>query len=370
VAGTLFFRYPLGLGALADVIPAYFGGWAAPSGIPALRIPAAWVLYQPLLVFFGIAGVVQAWAARHPQYSNMRWLSLWAFFALAVAMLYPARQVADLAWALIPLWALTAMEIDWNLSSAWLRANIPIALGQAALIFLLLVFAWFAMAGLSNFTGDMQQMGLRSAILLIIGATAMAAVTSALVALGWSWHTARLVLVCGLTLSFGLYMLSVMWGSAHLRSVESQDLWSYASTTTQADLFSKTLTDLSEWNTGQNDNLQVVSTVNFPSIKWVLRNWPQLSFTREIPAGEQPAVILTPKDQNNLNNSQTYRGQEFGWEETQTWQGILPPDFPDWFAFRQAPHQSAAIILWVRSDLFPGHPVVSGSNPPGQNTSP
>jgi len=35
-----------------------------------------------------------------------------------------------------------------------------------------------------------------------------------------------------------------------------------------------------------------------------------------------------PKDQNNLNNSQTYRGQEFGWEETQTWQGILPRIFP------------------------------------------
>jgi len=141
---------------LEDGQPLWYTGAAHPGSL---------VLYQPLLVFFGIAGVVQAWAARHPQYSNMRWLSLWAFFALAVAMLYPARQVADLAWALIPLWALTAMEIDWNLSSAWLRANTPIALGQAALIFLLLVFAWFAMAGLSNFTGDMQQMGLRSAIL-------------------------------------------------------------------------------------------------------------------------------------------------------------------------------------------------------------
>jgi hypothetical protein len=95
-----------------------------------------------------------------------------------------------------------------------------------------------------------------------------------------------------------------------------------------------------------------------------------VSFTREIPAGEQPAIILTSKDQNNLNNSQTYRGQEFAWEETQTWQGILPPDFPSWFAFHQAPHQPASIILWARSDLFPSHPVVSGSTQPDQNTSP
>ena len=374
VAGTLFFRFPLGLGALADVLPAYFGGWTAPSGIPALRIPAAWVFYQPLVLFFGLAGVSRAWVARHPQYNHMRWLCLWAFFALAVAMLYPARQVADLAWALVPLWALTAMEIEWDLSSVGLRANKPIALGQAALIFLLLVFAWFAMASLRNFAGDMQQIGLRSAILLIIGAAAMATVTTLLVALGWSWQTARLGMVWGLALTLGLYMLSGMWRSAGLRAVYSdvigQDLWSSASTTTQADLFSKTMTDLSEWNTGQNDTLQVVSTVDFPSIKWVLRNWEQVSFTREIPAGEQPAIILTPKDQTNLNNSQTYRGQEFAWEETQTWQGILPPDFPSWFAFHEAPHQPAAIILWVRSDLFPSHPVVPGSSSPVQNTSP
>jgi hypothetical protein len=370
VAGTLFSRFPLGLGALADILPAYLGGWAVSSGIPALRIPAAWVFYQPLLLFFGLAGVARAWVARRPQDNNMRWLSLWAFFALAVAMLYPARQVTDLALALVPLWALTAMEIEWNLRSTGVRLNTSIALGQAALIFLLLVFAWFAMAGLSNFTGDLQQMSFRSAILLIVGAAAMATVTTLLVALGWSWQTARLGMVWGLTLTLGLYMLSGMWGSAHLRAVGSQDLWSSASTTTQADLFSKTITDLSEWNTGQNDTLQVVSTVNYPSIKWVLRNWQQVNYTNEIPAGEQPAIILTPKDQTNLNNSQTYRGQEFAWEETQTWQGILPPDFPSWFAFHQAPHQTAAIILWARSDLFPSHPVVSGSTQPVQNTSP
>jgi hypothetical protein len=374
VAGTLFFRFPLGIGALADILPAYFGGWVTPSGIPALRIPAAWVFYQPLLFFFGLAGVARAWIARHPQYNTMRWLSLWALFALAAAMLYPARQVTDLAWALIPLWALTAMEIEWDLSSIGLRAHKPIALGQAALIFLLLAFAWFAMASLRNFSGDMQQIGFRSAILLIIGAAAMAAVTTSLVALGWGWRTARLGMVWGLTLSLGLYMLSAMWGSAGLRAINSdvigQDLWSTASTTTQADLFSKTMTDLSEWNAGQNDTLQVVSTVDFPSIKWVLRNWRQVSFTREIPAGEQPAIILTPKDQPILNNSQAYRGHEFAWEETQTWQGILPPDFPSWFAFHEAPHQPVAIILWARSDLFPGHPVLQGSNLPVQNTSP
>ena len=129
-AGTLFFRFPQGIGALADTVSAYLSGWVTASGVPALRIPAVWIVYQPLVFIFGLAGVVRAWFGWHPQYNQMRWLTLWAFFALAVAMLYPARQVSDLAWLLIPMWALSAMEINamWLqkvyrpiFSSRWLR---------------------------------------------------------------------------------------------------------------------------------------------------------------------------------------------------------------------------------------------------------
>ncbi len=150
-ASTLFFRFPQGIGAFADTLSAFFSGWVTASGVPALRIPAAWIVYQPLVFILGLAGVVRAWIGWHPRYSNMRWLSLWAFFALAVAMLYPARQVSDLAWGLIPMWALTAMEIERDLAVEGSPVNILISITQAGLIFLLLAFAWFAMAGLSQF---------------------------------------------------------------------------------------------------------------------------------------------------------------------------------------------------------------------------
>jgi hypothetical protein len=370
VASTLFFRYPQGLGALADSISAYFSGWAAASGVPALRIPAAWIVYQPLVFLFGLAGAVRAWLGWHPQYKNMRWLSLWAFFALAVAMLYPARQVSDLAWVLIPMWALAAMEIERDLASEDIQTNKIISAAQAGLIFLLLAFAWFAMAGLSQLTGDLLPVGLRSAIFLVVGAAAMAAVTTVLVALGWNWVTARHGLVWGLSLAFGLYMLSGMWGSAGLRAGGVQDLWSTAPAADQADLLSKTLSDLSIWNTGQDDTLQITSLVDYPSLKWALRDWLQTSYTTQVPAGEEPAIIITPKDQSNLSIAQAYRGHEFAWESAQSWQGILPPDTPSWLAFRDAPVQQTPIILWARTNLFSGGQVVPGSDVPDQSTSP
>jgi hypothetical protein len=370
VAGTLFFRFPQGIGALADVVPDYFSGWTAASGVPVLRIPVAWIVYQPLVFIFGLAGAARAWLGRHPQANSMRWLSLWAVFALATAIAYPARQVSDLAWALIPLWALAAMEIERDLAPEGGPANRSISLGQAALIFLLLAFAWFAMAGLSHFTGDMLQVGLRSAIFLVLGAAAMAAVTTLLVALGWNWKTARQGLVWGLALTFGLYMLSGMWGSARLRAGGSQDIWSTAPAPTQANLLAQTMDDLSKWNTGVKDSMQVISTVDYPSLEWALRNWPQASFTSQIPEGELPAFIITPKDQSDLSISQSYRGHEFAWEDSQSWQGILPPDIPSWLAFRDAPVQQADIILWARTSLFPGGETTPGLTLPDQNPAP
>jgi hypothetical protein len=370
VAGTLFFHFPQGIGALADILPTYLRGWTSASGVPALRLPLAWIVYVPLVFFFSLAGVARAWAGLHPRYNPMRWLSLWAFFALAVAMLYPDRQVSDLSWALVPLWALTSMEIVRDLDVEAARTHSLISLGEAALIFLLLAFAWFALAGLSHFTGDMLDVGLRSALILVIGAGALAAVTTMLVALGWNWLTARRGLVWGLVLTCGLYMLSAMWGSAGLRAGGGQDLWSTAPQITQAGLLSSTISDLSEWNTGQNDSLQIISLVDYPSLKWVLRNWPETTFTSQLPAGELPAIIITSKDQSNLAIAQSYRGHEFVWEYAPDWQGVSPPDFPAWLAFRDAPVQQIPIILWARTNLFSGGQAAPGSDASNPNTSP
>ncbi len=367
-AGTLFFRFPQGLGALADILPAYLSGWTTASGVPALRIPLAWVVYLPLVFTFGVAGVVRGWAGRHAQFNNMRWLSLWAFFAVVVAMLYPARQVSDLAWALLPLWALAAMEMERDLDVAGSPLNTLISLGQAAFIFILLAFAWFALAGLSHFTGDLLPEGLRSAAFLVTGAAALAAVVTILVSLGWNWETARRGLVWGLAVTFGLYMLSGMWGSARLRAGGGQELWSTAPAVNQADLLSNTLSDLSMWNTGQDESLQIISLVDYPSLKWALRDWPQTTFAGQVPAGELPAIIITTKDQSNLSISQSYRGHEFDWEDAQDWQGLLPPDLPSWLAFRQAPVKQTPIILWARTSLFAGGQ--AGSGAPDQSISP
>jgi hypothetical protein len=90
LAGTLFLRAPQGLGALVGTLPAYLTGWAQPSGVPALRLLAGLLFYQPLVLVFAVIGLARGWMAlAAPQPITQRSallaarLSLWAAVALA-----------------------------------------------------------------------------------------------------------------------------------------------------------------------------------------------------------------------------------------------------------------------------------------------
>ena len=57
--GTLFFRFPQGLGAVTGILPAYIEGWMNVSGIPASRQLIAMILYSPIALIFGSVAIVQ-----------------------------------------------------------------------------------------------------------------------------------------------------------------------------------------------------------------------------------------------------------------------------------------------------------------------
>jgi hypothetical protein len=354
LVGTLFLNAPEALGAAAATIPAYLSGWVTPSDVPALRLPAALLVYQPLATLFGLIGLVRAWTSIDIHSNPAKRLSLWFLFALLVGMIYPARQLDNLVWALIPLWGLAALELDHDLVLLGDRQARLASIGQAILLFTLFAYAWENIAGLdqlatANFT--------RTAIFLILGALALATVTTILVALGWSWSTARSGLTWGVGVALGLYMLSAIGAAAQNRAgatAVTSDLWAHPPAAGQARLLSQTIHDLDIWNKGQGDDLKIVSLVDEPSIHWLLRNWPDTSFQTSLVPGNQPDLILSYKEQETPSLTASYRGQDFAWQITPTWQGILPPDLPRWVAFRQADQTDRLLILWARGDLFPG----------------
>ena len=347
VVGTLFFRYPQGLGSVTSIFPAYIEGWINASGMHLSQLPTAMLLYSPIALIFGSVAIVQG---VRRQESVSIWLGLWAIVSLIIALIYPGRQVSDLAWVLVPLWALAAIELAKYFRLA--DAELLPALGQAFLIMLLMALGWLNLAGLSLSGGDEQTLRLRWAV--IGGTIVLGAVTTFLIGLGWSIKTAQQGLVWGLLLGLGFYSFATMWGISQLRPNGEQDLLApYPVAKNGGDLLT-TLGDLSEWQTSIRDSLDVVVTDSSASLQWELRNWPEARFLTSVPAGELPSVIINSEDQPSPDLSIGYRGQDFAWWASPTWEGTLPENWPSWFVFRNAPLIQSHVILWARGDLFPG----------------
>jgi hypothetical protein len=352
-AGTLFLRFPQGLGALAETIPAYINAWIKSSGIPILRLPASLLVYQPLVLIFGIIGAVRAWFGVQDDqrtHQMMVGLSIWAVVALLLPMLYAGRQVGDMAWALIPLWALTAIEISRSLitdqEDSFTRM---IVAGLGLLLFVLVVVSWINLLSIGRY-----QTSVMVYWVIIIGAFLLGIIALLLVAAAWSTSAARLGVVWAICVVLGLQLISNTWGMTIVRQNGAQELWNLPPTTGQADLLKENLTDLSSWETGLRAQMEIVSLVDSPALQWELRNFPNARFGTTLSVNESPPVVITLKGTELPSLAEKYRGQDFVWRVYPGWQGIFPPNFINWLAFRQAPLGQDQIVLWARGDIFPG----------------
>jgi hypothetical protein len=361
LAGTLFSLFPQGLGAWLGALPAYFSGWVTLPAIPAGRLLAALLFYQPIGVIFGAVGAVRSWFDRNPFAQR---LTIWFVTALVIILIYPGRQVSDLVWALIPLWGLASIELARYLDVE--PQQRIVAFGQALLIFVLMALFWLNLAAMSQPVLDQRAYTLRLGVLL--GVSLLAVVTTLLLGFGWSWQAASRGLVWGVVAALGLYQMAGMWNSSFTSSIQRFRVWDPAPQSGQADLLMQTISDLSTWTTGRKEYIEVVSAVDAPSLRWLFRNFPNASFVSteaiDVP-GESPAIIITQTSEQTPSLSAAYRGQDFAWWRYPGWETSIPPGLPIFAAYRQFPARQDQLILWARSDLFPG-----GDQPPAGQSIP
>jgi len=353
VVGTLFLRLPQGLGALAGTIPAYLNTWVASSGIPVLRLPASLLVYQPLVLIFVILGAVRAWfgaqADQHTRQVRVG-LSIWVVVAILLPLLYAGRHVGDMAWALIPLWALAAIEISraWDLAHEDTFSRL-VSAGLGLLLFVLAVVGWINLLSIGRY-----QVSVVVYWAIIIGALLLSIIAVLLVAATWSTSAARLGVVGALCIVLGLQLFANTWGMSIVRQNGAQELWPAPAATGQAEQLRLTLTDLSIWSTGLKDQLEIVSLVESSALQWELRHFPNARFETGLASSASPPVVITLKGVELPSLTEKYRGQDFIWRIYPGWQGVFPPGFINWLAFRQAPLGQEQIILWARADIFPG----------------
>ena len=355
IVGTYLLQYPQGLAAWFKTIPAYLGGWVIPSGVPAGRLLIALFVFELFALIFGAVGIVR-WFFNSivdgkRDINPFLPLSLWILAALLILSLYPGRHVSGLIWVCVPLWAAASLELSRYMPD---RKISPASILLTVFIFVLCALLWNSLIASEQMLvlfGTIQ-IGIRLA--LSVGVLAIGALTVILVSLGWSWITARRGLVWGISAALLVYTISAAWGASQLRGNRPQELWYPPPGVGQVNLLKSTLEDISSGFIGFPNEIKILSTIQTQAMRWTLRDFKNTLFVPILPIDDLPPVIITKVVDNIPSREASYRGQDFVWSTHASWKGSYPVNFISWFTSREAPLENEYIVLWVRSDLFPG----------------
>ena len=371
--GTLMFLIPWGMESVFSSFIVFVQGWSArlSGNLPANGIISPAVLffslflYQPLAVFFGMWGlskaVIDNIKNKDSINGNDGFLVRWVVISSVILAIYPARQIIDLVWVLIPIWILVAKQIvnlfSKNLlpiitSSIWEQGLLPFA-AQCTATVLLLSYSFLNFVNLINFNivaAANQQLRWFG----VIGSLAIILLITILVGWGWSVRVAFSGLISGVTIILFLYSISTSWKTAGLGIISGRELWGVGPPIKGADLLVQTIGDFSEWNARGRENIDpLIYNVNSPALRWNLRQFPKVRYVESLSPNGKPSMIITSREESPEIAS-SYTGQEFYWEEIVDWNGMNITGWIKWAIYREVQIHNSSVILWVRSDLFPG----------------
>jgi hypothetical protein len=345
LVGTLFVLAPSGVSAWLSGLPEYIGGWARASNIPVGLMAFSLAAYQPLGLILALVAAIRGWVHGG---RRVRLLSIWMVVSLLLSLFYPDRQITDLGWTLIPLWALASLEVARSLNVR--PEERREVLGTVALSFVILVFIWMNFLGLTRFSGLPDQAQART--WLIFGSCFLLVMSLLLVAVGWSARIARFGAIWGLMAAAAVYSFAATMGAAGLRQMpDAVDMWRPGGTLPESELLLASVNNMSDWS-DLNVNAQPVTIVGIssPALQWLFRAQTLTMQDAVSPTESAPMVVAVNRDDPVL--ATRYRGQSFVWRRTPIWEQTGFGNWLDWTTFHQMPQQSETMILWVRNDLF------------------
>lgn len=347
---------------LAVSLASWLQGWRQPGGMGVGTALVSLIVYEPLVLFGG----VYASAAWRTSSSLNRSLIAWALGALLVALAYPSRTAADLAWCLVPLALLAAQTLAEVVERLVQAEHKPFLLILVSILLLLAAFACVQLAANARGIGRGPAFDPALELGLAIGALVLGLVISVLFGLGWSWTLAlnggRVVAV----LLFLAGSISALW-SLHFTAgaATARELWRPEAATAESRLLLDTAHGVSLAQTGWPDALALrLEAEASPVLAWTLRAFP-LDVPTDSRANDLPRVILRPKDAQERELAADYVGQTFTLIERKAWSGILPSGLLNWLVKREAAVNPERWLLLVRADVasfgeFPAQPVAPG----------
>ena len=365
LGSTFFFMAPGGLAAVADLL----GSWvtALRPGVgeyQAQELGLRLVLSEPVLLLFGLAGLVSA-LRRNDRFGIFTGISL--AFVLLVSLIGSGRHPADLGLIVLVLALLAGPVIARVLQSAWScrhEVNAWLLVTVSTILFLTAALCLTGVLNPSNNASWRQ-------LYMVVGI-----VTAALGGLLWLlygvWGNWRTV---ALTIPLVPLMFGLAWGLGQVSGTNyDRGAWRQPGVLHEvpapalADL-QRELLDLASLNgKGKGEGridlvlpLAEKETLE-PVLRWAFRAFPNVRLASSVSPAAAPLVVALPGEQPRLGPG--YSGTEIA--VLQRWQPSALPDFYSrlrWVLYREAnqPAKVSAVVLWMKRPELLTLPVDEGA---------
>ncbi len=378
-----------GLSAAAEALPLWLNGWVATlESRPVVLIPQILFLYEPLILFIGVcvlyiafvSGLWHRWIASVqtiltpptddqpesiegafalPWRGWMQVMCMAAIGAMSFGVLYPARESSDALWVVLILALIAGRVLAELFGGEWYEDEWQTVASQAAVLFVMFVFAYFNVSGYARATvyvANGQSLPYLT-LLLAIGVIVLAAIITVLFATGWSERSSArgAMIAAGVVLLIGSF--SSMWGVTQSRVNDPREIWATLPTASNVKLMMKSVTGISNRATGFKHDLEIV-VLNDPAwndrdtvLGWELREFPKTKFVDALSPQVNSAVVIADAAISDPTLGSTYVGQPFAMWGRKGETPFALEESLDWWLFRSGQVEYARRVLWVRQDI-------------------
>lgn len=353
VASTVLLN-PGGLRGVPEVLSAWLAAWRAPDAIGPLQLFQILLVYEPLIVWVGLAGLI---AALRRVNATTTVLSVWSIGALLIALAQPGRQVTDLTLMLIPLTLLAGLAVQRLIDAlldqgAWSREGAVWLVSAPLIGYLTLTLSGYATG--RNLIGNAQLLGQTMTPLVSFAVLTgiLALIVGGMFALAMGVRAVLRAGAAALIVIFALMAIGVTWSVTQLRPGNPHELlWGPAATSLEVRPLIEAAQAASRRATGhlQQAAVSVALPQTDPVMAWYLRGFKNAQFTTT-PGADAP-IVITPVGVEPPAEPGAYLGAKFVTHSTWTPAALDDAALLRWWVYRQAgdPTPVQTLVVWVKA---------------------
>ncbi len=342
--GSFFLLFPFGFSTFTNSLPGFFEVILQSSPVKWWLPLIALLGYSTLTTVVGTWGGIRSWLDKNER----AFLALFVVISLLLILVLPGKNLVNLIWVTLPLVYLSAYAVSKN--SLPKNDEVIPSIGIAILVIVIVFFLW-------QIFGRLNAGFLESQVFWIAlgGGLAILILTALLAIFGWSIRIAKNGYSLGILIILFLALVMSTFHSIDPTDPNRAELWDNGINHPDQSLLVQTIHEVSGWTRGTPVGLdiQVVGKLT-PSLEWALHMQDSVNEVSAVRPGDQPSLVISSVE-TQPELSEQYRGQDFYLVSRVKYEDFQAEDWLRWIMMHKTELiERTPMILWVRSDLFPG----------------